>query len=66
MQMPLPLPLSVVQILCGSIRVRSLRNSKVVVVINKAQVVASKVVVVKKTVTGKLKHEADSKVLSPD
>jgi hypothetical protein len=65
-QIPLPLPLSVLQILCGgSIRVR---NSKVVVVISKAywQVVASKVVVVKKAVTGKLMHEADRKVLSPD
>jgi hypothetical protein len=35
---------------CGSIRIRSLRKSKVVV--NKVPVVASKVVVVKKAVTG--------------
>jgi hypothetical protein len=45
--MPLPLPL--LQILCGSIRVRSLRKSKVG---------ASKVVVDKKAVTGKLMDEA--------
>jgi hypothetical protein len=53
MQMPLPLPLSLLQNLSG--RVGGLRKIKVVV----SKVVASKVVVVKKAVTGKLMHEAD-------
>jgi hypothetical protein len=56
-QWALPLPLSLLQILCRSIRVR---EGKVVIV---SKVVASKVVVVKKAVTGKLMHEAGSKVL---
>jgi hypothetical protein len=52
LQMPLPMPLSVIQILCGSIRIRS-------------TVVASKVVVVKKAVTRKLVHEADNLMYIP-
>jgi poly-gamma-glutamate capsule biosynthesis protein CapA/YwtB (metallophosphatase superfamily) len=55
-----PLTLSLLQILCRTIRVR---EGKVPVVASKVTVVASKVVVVKKAVTGKLMHEADSKVL---
>jgi hypothetical protein len=53
LQMPLPMPLSVIQILCGSIRIRS-------------TVVASKVVVVKKAGTGKLMHEADNLMYIPN
>jgi hypothetical protein len=56
----LPLPRTLLQILCGSIRVN------VVVVVSKVvPVVTSKVpvVVVKKAVTGKLMHAADGKVL---
>jgi hypothetical protein len=55
----LPLPRTLLQILCGSIRVRSLWKSNVVVVVSKVV----PVVVVKKAVTGKLMHAADRKVL---